>query len=59
MLCTIANHAREEQFAILLPILKDYSIIEKLSAIIGNNTSTNNILYYIIEAHFLKEEDIE
>ena len=56
---TIANHAREEQFAILLPILKDYGIVEKLGAIVGDNASTNDTLYRTIEAHFLEEEDIE
>jgi hypothetical protein len=59
VLYTIANYTREEQFTILLPILKDYSIIQKLGAIVGDNASTNNILYCIIEAHLLEEEDIK
>jgi hypothetical protein len=33
--------------------------MQKLRATIGNNASTNNTLYYIIEAYLLKEEDIE
>ena len=59
MLCTIANYAREEQFTILLFALKDYSIIQKLRAIVSNNASTNNTLCCIIETYLLKEEDIK
>ena len=56
---TITNHAREEQFAILLPVLKDYDIVQKLGAVVGDNASTNNTLCRTIEAHLLEEEDIE
>ena len=56
---TITNHAGEEQFAILLPVLKDYDIVQKLGAVVGDNASTNNTLCHMIEAHLLEEEDIE
>jgi hypothetical protein len=56
---TIANHSGKEQFAILLLVLKDYSIVQKLGAIIGDNASTNNTLCCTIEDHLLEEEDIE
>ena len=56
---TIANHSGNKQFATLLPVLKDYSIVRKLGSIVCDNTSTNDSLYRTIEAYLLKEEDIE
>jgi hypothetical protein len=58
-LCTIRNHSRDEQFSVLLPVLLDYGIVQKLRAIVGDNASTNNTLYAIVEEHLLKEEGIE
>ena len=58
-LYTIINYSGDKQFSILLPILQDYSIIQKLGAIVGDNASTNNTLYIVVEEHLLKEEEIE
>jgi hypothetical protein len=35
--------------AILWPVLQDYGIINKLGAIVGDNASTNNILYQLVQ----------
>jgi hypothetical protein len=40
----VPSHSGEAQFLVLLPVLKDYGIVRKLSAIISDNTSTNNVL---------------
>ena len=56
---TITNHSGDEQFSVLLPVLQDYGIVEKLGAIVGNNASTNNTLCAATEEYLLKEEEIE
>jgi hypothetical protein len=47
----IAGHSSDNQFAILLPVLEDYGIVQKLGAIIADNASVNNVLCRLIEAH--------
>jgi hypothetical protein len=44
---------------VVLPVLKDYSIVQKLRAIVSNNASTNDTLCRTIEAYLLEEEDVE
>lgn len=56
---TVANRSGEEQFAVLLPVLKDYDIVQKLGAIVGDNASTNDTLCRAIQAYLLEEEDLE
>ena len=55
----VPGHSREDQFSILLPVLQDYSIIQKLGAIIADNAAPNNILCRTIEAHILANEGKE
>jgi hypothetical protein len=52
----VAGHSGDNQFDALLPLLQEYSIVQKLRAIIGDNSSTNDTLCRAIEA-FLKRED--
>ena len=59
MLCTITNYSRDKQFSVLLLVLLDYSIVQKLKAIVGDNASTNNTLYTIVEKYLLKEKEIK
>jgi hypothetical protein len=59
ILCTITNYSRGKQFSVLLLVLQDYSIVQKLGAIVGNNTSTNNTFCTVVEEHLLKEEEIK
>jgi len=54
----VAGHSGEDQFAILLPILQDYGIIQQLGAIVGDNASTNDTLCRAIEAYYLKNEGL-
>jgi hypothetical protein len=56
---TITSHSGDEQFSVLLPVLQDYSIVQKLGAIVGDNASTNNTLCAAVEEYLLKEEEIE
>jgi hypothetical protein len=44
----IASHSVEDSFKVLVPVLKDYSIIWKLRAIITNNAPINGALYTLI-----------
>ena len=47
----VAGHGSGNQFAILLPVLEDYGITQKLGAIIANNAPVNNVLCRLVEAH--------
>ena len=58
-LCTITNHSGDEQFSVLLLVLQDYGIVQKLGAIVSNNASTNNTLCSIVEEHLLEVEEID
>ena len=55
----VANYSGNKQFVTLLPVLKDYGVIQKLRSIVCNNASLNNTLYCKIEAYFLEEEEIK
>jgi hypothetical protein len=48
----VAGHSSNDQFRILLPVLKDYGIVRKLRAIIADNAPLNNVLCRLIEAHW-------
>ena len=47
----VAGHSGDDQFTILLLVLKDYSIVQKLRAIIADNAPLNNVLCRLIEAY--------
>jgi hypothetical protein len=53
---TVAGHSGQNQFNILLPVLQDYGIVQKLGAIVADNASPNNTLCDIIEDHMLIKE---
>ena len=55
---TVKEHSEEEQFAVLLSVLQDYNIIEKLETVIADNSDTNNTLCQEIEAHLLKTKNL-
>jgi hypothetical protein len=55
----VAGHSGEDQFAILLPVLKDYRIVQQLEAVVGDNAGTNNTLCREIEAHMDIKEEIK
>ena len=55
----VSGHSGEDQFSILLPVLQDYGIVQKLGAIIADNAAPNNVLCRTIEAYMLAEEDKE
>ena len=38
------NHSEEEQFVVLFSVLQDYNIVQKLKAVITDNSNTNNTL---------------
>jgi hypothetical protein len=55
----VPSHSGEDQFSILLPILQDYGITQKLGAIIADNASPNNVLCRTIEAYMRDKEGKE
>jgi hypothetical protein len=57
-LCPVSGHSRDVQFKVLLLILQDYSIVQSLGAVIGDNVLINNTLCRTIEDYLLKEENI-
>jgi hypothetical protein len=56
---TVANHSGDEQFATLLPVLKDYGIVRKLGSIVCDNATSNDTLCRTVEAYLREEENIE
>jgi hypothetical protein len=50
----VPGHSGEDQFSILVPVLQDYGIEEKLGAIIANNAPLNNVLCRLVEKHIKK-----
>ena len=44
----VSGHSSEAQLAILWPVLKDYGIVRKLGAIVGDNASTNNVFCRLV-----------
>ena len=55
----VANHSGNEQFDCLLQVLKDYGVVRKLGVVIGDNSSTNDVLCRTIEDYLKEYEDIE
>ena len=55
----VPGHSGEDQFSILLPVLEDYGIVQKLGAIIADNASPNNVLCRFIQAHLDDKYDLE
>jgi hypothetical protein len=55
---TVKGHSGKAQFDVFLPVLNDYGITQKLGAVVGDNSSTNDTLCREIEDHLLEEEDI-
>ena len=39
-------------------MLQDYGIVQKLGAVVADNSGTNNTLYQEIEAYLLEIEDL-
>jgi hypothetical protein len=54
----VVNYIGDEQFTMLLPVFKDYGIIQKLGVIVCDNHTANDKLYHTIAKYF-KEEAIE
>jgi hypothetical protein len=55
----VAGHSGDNQFDILLPVIKDYSIVRQLGALIADNASPNDTLCKAIEGYMHEEEGIE
>jgi hypothetical protein len=55
---TVKGHSGEEQFAVLLPVLQDYGIVQKLGAVVADNSGTNDTLCQEIEAYLLNTENL-
>ena len=50
------NHNEKKQFAVLLFMLQDYDIVQKLEIVVADNSDTNDIFCQEIEAHFLNKK---
>jgi hypothetical protein len=53
----VASHSREDQFDVLLSIIQDYDIVQKLGAIVGDNSGTNDTLCRATKAYLEDEEE--
>src|SRR5271165_2545510 len=43
-LCLVAGYSGDNQFDVLLPLLQDYNIVQKLGAVVSDNSRTNDTL---------------
>ena len=55
----VVGHSGENQFKALLPVLQDYGIVQKVGAVIGDNSTTNDTHSRAIESYLLEEEDMK
>ncbi|EED11559.1 hypothetical protein TSTA_008550 [Talaromyces stipitatus ATCC 10500] len=55
---TVGNHSGDEQFATLLPVLKDYGTQQKIGSIICDNHTTNDKLCRVLGNYLQEEEGI-
>ena len=44
VLCKVKDHSEENQFAVLLSVLKNYDITQNLEAVVADNSDTNDTL---------------
>jgi hypothetical protein len=58
-LCTVAGHSGDDQWDALLPVLKDFGIVQKLGALIADNSSTNDTLCTAVSQYLLEDEGID
>ena len=52
------NHNEKEQFVVFFFMLQNYDIVQKLEAVIIDNSDTNNIFCQEIEVYFLNKENL-
>ena len=52
------NHNEKKQFAVFLSVLQDYDIVQKLEAVVADNSDTNDTLCQEIEAHLLNKKNL-
>jgi hypothetical protein len=52
----VKGYSGENQFEVVRLVLQDYSIVQKLRAIVADNASLNNTLCQVIETYMLKKE---
>ena len=57
-LCIVCSHSGLNQQEALHPVLEDYGIVENIGTLIGDNSTTNDILCYIIANHLSTENQI-
>ncbi len=55
----VGGHSGQSQFDVLLPVLQDYGVVQKLGAIVANNAAPNNTLCEIVESYMLRTEKRE
>lgn len=56
---TVGNHSGDEQFATLLPVLKDYGIQQKVGSIVCDNHTANDKLCRVLGNYLQEEEGIK
>ena len=54
----VKNHNKEKQFAVLLSVLQNYDIVQKLETVVADNSDTNDTLCQEIEAHLLNKKNL-
>ena len=54
----VKDYSEKKQFAVLLSVLQDYDIVQKLETVITDNSDINNIFCQEIEAYLLNKKNL-
>ena len=54
----VKDYNEKEQFAVLLSVLQDYDIVQKLETVVADNSDTNDTLYQEIKAYLLNKKNL-
>jgi hypothetical protein len=55
----IRGHTAQEQFEVLITVLKEYDIVRSLGIIIGDNASLNDKLCHMISTYYSEQLNLE
>ena len=54
----VKNHNKKKQFTVFFSVFQNYNIIQKLEAVVADNSDTNDTFCQEIEAHLLNKKNL-
>jgi hypothetical protein len=56
---SVSDYSEQDQFNVLLSLLEDYNIVQKLECVVSNNVSSNDTLCNAISTYLRNNEKVE